>query len=144
VRRIGGLLLAVLVGVVGCRGAQPLTFVDEPEPQPIARPFLPERMRRGVDGRTLPQVREHLAGVWKFRVTVVGAVQDLSVGYFADRGDRSSVAQTGVISVCLPKDSGPGQTWEVEAEFDIDRPIQRENGLLVWRFAKPVSTIRVG
>ncbi len=138
------LLLAVLAGSVGCHRPPHTTFLDEPQPAPEARPFFPERMRRAVDGGTLPQVREQVSGVWKFRVTVVGAVQEVSVGYFADRGEQSSVTQTGVISVRLPKDSGPGQTWEVEAAFDIDKPIQRENGLLVWRFAKPVTTIRVG
>lgn len=138
------LLFAVLVACVGCHGPRHTAALDPPEPAPVARPFLPERTRRAVDGRTLPEVRERLAGVWKFRVTVVGAVQEVSVGYFADRGEQASVTQTGVISVRLPKDSGPGQTWEVEAAFDTDKPIQRENGLVVWRFAKPVATIRVG
>ena len=144
VRRACALLLVVLVGAVGCRDPQHVVFVDEPEPEPASQLFLPERMQPGVTGRPMPQVRQHLAGVWKFRVTVVGAVQELSVGYFADRSDPSSVAQTGVISVRLPKDSAPGQTWEVVAEFDPDKPVLWEKGLLVWRFAKPATAIRVG
>lgn len=143
-RRACVLLLAVLVGAVGCGGPRTVAIVREPDPQPDAQAFLPERMQPGVTSRTTPQVRQHLAGMWKFRVTVVGAVQEVSVGYFADRSDPSSVARTGVISVRLPSDAGPGQTWEVEAAFDFDQPVLWEKGLLVWRFAKPATAIRVG
>jgi len=137
------LVVAVLVGVGGCGSPRHVVGIVG-EPTPMAYPFRPERTRAAVEGRPMPEIRQKLAGVWKFRVTVVGAVQELSVGYFADRGDQSSVSQTGVISIRLPSDSGPGQTWEVEAAFDFDQPVLWEKGLLVWRFAKPVSVIRVG
>lgn len=138
------LMLAVLVGVFGCHSPHHVLNVVEPEGVPESRPFRPERMRAAVEGRPMPEIRQKLAGVWKFRVTVAGAVQEVSVGHFADRGDRASVSDTGVVSVRLPSDSGPGQTWEVEAAFDFDQPVLWEKGLLVWRFAKPVSVIRVG
>ncbi|MCU0704951.1 MAG: hypothetical protein MUF18_13320 [Fimbriiglobus sp.] len=91
----------------------------------------------------MPEVRRKLAGMWRFRVTVVGAVQDLTVGHFAEYADQESVTRTGIVSVRLPADSAPGQTWEVEAEFDPDKPMLTEHGLLVWRFAKPAAVVRV-
>lgn len=138
------LVLVVLACIVGCRSPRSVVRVVEPEPVPMARPFRPERTRATVEGRPMPEIRQKLTGVWKFRVTVAGSVQELSVGHFADHGDRSSVSHTGVVSVRLPSDSGPGQTWEVEAAFDFDKPVLWEKGLLVWRFSKPVSVIRVG
>jgi hypothetical protein len=136
------LLVAVLTGVAACQPHRPAPRAGVPVRD--SRVFVPERMRRAVDGRPLPEVRTKVAGVWKFRVTVAGSVQELSVGHFADRGDPASVTRTGVICVRLPADAGPGQTWEVEAEFDFDQPILWEKGLLVWRFAKPVSAVRAG
>lgn len=134
-------LLLVALGCAPTPSPRPTEAAEDLGP---SRPFRPERMQAAVAGKELPAVRRTLAGRWAFRVTVVGQVEELSVGYFAETGDAASVERTGVIAVRLPADAGPGQTWEVEAAFDYDLPILREHGLLVWRFAKPTAAVRAG
>lgn len=137
-------IVALILGVAGCSPtARPSTVHAPPDAGP-SRPFRPERMRLAVAGKELPAVRKALAGRWRFRVTVVATRDKMSVGHFAAGGNEAAVERTGLIAVRLPDDAGPGQTWEVEAPFDLDRPILREQGVLVWRFARPTSAMRAG
>lgn len=139
-------LSPVLIGLLafGCSPPPRPTHMTAEVPSGPVRNFRPERMSAKVEGQEMPAVRRAVAGRWRFRVTVVGAVEEISVGYFAGYGHPESVSQTGVIAVRLPADAGPGQTWEVEAAFDFDRPVLWEQGLLVWQFAKPEAVIRCG
>lgn len=142
--RSPAVVAVLLLVAVGCAPTPRPRSSEAAEDVGPSKPFRPERMRAAVAGKELPAVRRTLAGRWAFRVTVVGQVEELSVGYFTAEGDASSVERTGVIAVRLPADAAPGQTWEVEAAFDFDLPTLREHGLLVWRFARPTAAVRAG